>query len=365
MTSSNDLQRQINSLAERMRGVLATQVPPLVTYAGNPDTNLEAQAGTLCWDTANFDLYVCISNPSGTDWQLLGGGSGASGAPVSAQYLTLAFNATLTGERRFQAGDGLTGTDGGANGDYTLAVALAADLLANLLGFTGGEIDLDTQNKNLAFMSDTAVDGQKPSFRALVEADLPGSYAPDDAQYLTLALDGDLSAERLFNPGYWLGATDGGADGAYTLDTLMDTVLVHDGSSVTGEYADLASAITAATSGDTILLPPGTYSGDHTVPTSVTVAGMNMIECELTGEITLSAGSYLVNAYVHRSLNTADNEYGVIFPRKAVGVGHLHHCKVEVINAGAGTGYDLKLQDAGYDLNDYWLSGDIHIYTGT
>lgn len=43
-----------------------------------------------------------------------------SGAPINAEYLVLSNHGTLTQERRFLAGAKLTGTDGGANGDYTL-----------------------------------------------------------------------------------------------------------------------------------------------------------------------------------------------------------------------------------------------------
>lgn len=50
-------------------------------------------------------------------------GGGGGGAPTDAQYLTLALNGTLTDERRFVAGTGLTATDGGAGGDYTLVVS--------------------------------------------------------------------------------------------------------------------------------------------------------------------------------------------------------------------------------------------------
>lgn len=59
--------------------------------------------------------------PSGYD---VGGG-----APIDARYLTLQVNGTLTQERVLVAGAGLTLTDGGANGNATLAttpwVALA------------------------------------------------------------------------------------------------------------------------------------------------------------------------------------------------------------------------------------------------
>lgn len=47
---------------------------------------------------------------------------GGGGAPTGAQYLALANDATLTAERRFVVGDGISGADGGADGDYTVEV---------------------------------------------------------------------------------------------------------------------------------------------------------------------------------------------------------------------------------------------------
>lgn len=47
--------------------------------------------------------------------------SGGSSATAAAQYLVLAADATLTGERDFTPNSGLTATDGGAGGDYSLA----------------------------------------------------------------------------------------------------------------------------------------------------------------------------------------------------------------------------------------------------
>jgi hypothetical protein len=55
-----------------------------------------------------------IVNP-GTD------GGGGGGAPDTAQYLALTLDATLTAERKFVPAEGLTATDGGANGNYSLA----------------------------------------------------------------------------------------------------------------------------------------------------------------------------------------------------------------------------------------------------
>jgi hypothetical protein len=50
-----------------------------------------------------------------------------------------------------------------------------------------------------------------------------GSGAPTGAQYLTLANDAGLNAERLLNPRDGLAATDGGANGSYTIDYTADS----------------------------------------------------------------------------------------------------------------------------------------------
>jgi hypothetical protein len=51
---------------------------------------------------------------------VLAGGGG--GGPVDAEYVVMALNGTLTNERRLVAGQGITITDGGANGDVTIAL---------------------------------------------------------------------------------------------------------------------------------------------------------------------------------------------------------------------------------------------------
>ena len=68
-------------------------------------------------------LYVCSQTGAGTyAWELVQGGGGG-GAPTNASYLTMGSDGTLTAERALAAGTGLTLTDGGANGNATLANA--------------------------------------------------------------------------------------------------------------------------------------------------------------------------------------------------------------------------------------------------
>lgn len=51
--------------------------------------------------------------------------SAATFAPLAAQYLVLALDASLTNERRLVLGDGLSAVDGGGGGNYTISVASA------------------------------------------------------------------------------------------------------------------------------------------------------------------------------------------------------------------------------------------------
>ena len=59
------------------------------------------------------------------------GGPSSPGAPTDAQYLALALNSSLSAERVFVPGSGLTGADGGANGNYTLSVGAGQGITVN------------------------------------------------------------------------------------------------------------------------------------------------------------------------------------------------------------------------------------------
>ncbi len=92
-----------------------------------------------------------------------------------------------------------------------------------------------------------------------------GGGAPTDAQYLTLALDGSLSAERRFVPGAWLAGTDGGADADYDLAVQVNSparLVVATGALV--EYATIQLAINACATSDIVLIPPGAYTENLT-----------------------------------------------------------------------------------------------------
>lgn len=79
--------------------------------------------------------------------------SGGGGAPANAQYLTLATDATLTHERRFVPSAPLSGSDGGAGGDYTLSVGAASTS-------TAGVVELATDGEETAGLAVQASDSR-------------------------------------------------------------------------------------------------------------------------------------------------------------------------------------------------------------
>jgi len=97
---------------------------------------------------------------------------GGGGAPVDAQYVTLAADATLTNERVLTAGANVTIVDGGPGSTVTISAA------------GGGG---------------------------------PGGGAPVDAQYVTLAADPTLTNERVLTAGANVTIVDGGPGNAITI----------------------------------------------------------------------------------------------------------------------------------------------------
>ena len=84
-------------------------------------------------------------------------GTGVSGgAPAAAQYLVLAGNADLINERILTPGDGLTGTDAGPDGAYTLDVGVFTD--AAELTIDDGEIEVTQVYHSVDTESDGASD---------------------------------------------------------------------------------------------------------------------------------------------------------------------------------------------------------------
>ena len=117
--------------------------------------------------------------------------------------------------------------------------------------------------------------------------------------------------------------------------------------SVTDEGLQAAAA--ASADGDGIWLPACSISGAHTLPAGVTLFGVGEESSVLTGTLTMGAGAALIDVGVIISVNDANLTYGVVGPSS--GVAYLLDCKISVTQAGAGTGYGLRV--LGGNLESY------------
>ncbi len=156
------------------------------------------------------------------------------GSPDDAQYVVLALDADLSAERVLVDGEGITLTDSGANGNATLDLTWGTPTIGTIepddaanAGTSTNPARSDHQHAIAAAAPTGTIteatanaEGSASSFARsdhTHDIDTSGTRAPDDAQYVVLALDGDLDAERVLTAGDGLDLTDGGANGNVTL----------------------------------------------------------------------------------------------------------------------------------------------------
>src|SRR5215213_1185974 len=204
--------------------------------------------------------------PQGTGNVGGGGGGGGSGAPETAQYVTLATNATLTAERVLTAGTNIAFVDAGAGSTLTVNVPNASDTVK-------GAVELATSVETTAGLavqaSDTRLsDSRTPTAHAashksggtdVIKLDEfgattdivtlnastsahgllrkldndathyldgqggwtvpPGTVdAPTNAQYITLATNATLTVERVLTAGTNIAFVDAGAGSTLTVN---------------------------------------------------------------------------------------------------------------------------------------------------
>lgn len=105
-----------------------------------PLVDAAALRGVPIDETEPLDGQVLIfdSDTGELVYGFVSGSGGGGGAPTDAQYLTLATNGSLSGERVLTPGTGLVAADGGAGSSYTLGISNA--IVATISGSTFAQI---------------------------------------------------------------------------------------------------------------------------------------------------------------------------------------------------------------------------------
>jgi hypothetical protein len=136
--------------AKRDRVVHTTIIKPTRNLDINQNRDVRT-VGANAPDDGDVLTFDASALPAPGQWVPMAPTGGGGGAPVSAQYLTLALNGTLSAERRFVPRAGLEATDGGVNADYTL------DLATGLIDYFHDEGDgpvavtVEEFHKNITF----------------------------------------------------------------------------------------------------------------------------------------------------------------------------------------------------------------------
>lgn len=195
-----------------------------ISSSGTPPTNFSPQ----------FKRVILQTTMDGSSIKLFGQ------ADPDAQYLTLGNTGSLSNERQFVPGTGLSGSDGGANASYILAVdntvvaTLSGSVFSGPVSASAGlSGTLQRVNPNLTYLAggggitittqssgQVLISGTFTQFitQSIFLTQVSGNGAGDqNATYLTLTNTASLSAERVLALGTGLSGTDGGANGSFTI----------------------------------------------------------------------------------------------------------------------------------------------------
>lgn len=145
-------------------------------------------------------------------------------APANATYITVSPSADLPNERVLTAGENISIADGGANGAITLSTP---SITLSNAGTPGYSIVNDGSGPELAVKAINPGSGIVINTSATdITIGLGGAPPVVDAQFVTMALNGGLSQERVLTAGTNISIVDGGANGPVTIDTTYKRTVV-------------------------------------------------------------------------------------------------------------------------------------------
>jgi len=254
-------------------------------------------------------------------------------APKDATYLALSSNGSLTAERIFTAGTGLTGNDGGAGSPYTLSLSIPVSTANGGTGLTSigtanQMLGVNNGATGLEYKTLTAGSGISVSHGAgtvTVNSTIT-QYTDEMAQDAVGGILGDTAT---------IDATYNDAGNAITLDVKDNSISnakLRDSSglSILGRYANSTgdpADITAGSDGD-VLRRSGTTLGFGTIP-STSVTGLG----SLSAQNTVGTSDIDDDAVTFDKVQNVSSQ--ILLGRSTAGSGSM-----EEINLGTGLSLD-------------------------
>ena len=113
-----------------------------------------------------------------------------------------------------------------------------------------------------------------------------------------------------------------------------------------GTATGMTNAIAQVETDDVYWMPNRTITGDYTLPADSYWIGIQKYGAILTGEITLSSSTSIINLSVERSADSADDIKGVI--ATSSGTCRIKNCLISVTQAGAGGAWAVNVEGNGH-----------------
>jgi hypothetical protein len=192
IVQNNDLMYALALIVSGGKVDISASAPPVAGYA------LIATSPTTA-------VWAAISGSGG-------GGSGGAGE-VSASYLVLSTTSSLANERVLTIGAGLSSSDGGANGNFTISAPFVSASYLTI----NSETNLPNERVLTIGAGLSSSDGG-------ANGNFTISAPFVSASYLTINSEPPLPNERNFTVGTGLSSSDGGANGSFTV-TIRDSIL--------------------------------------------------------------------------------------------------------------------------------------------
>lgn len=112
-----------------------------------------------------------------------------------------------------------------------------------------------------------------------------------------------------------------------------------------GTATGMTNAVAAAETDDVYWMPNRTIGGDYTLPADTDWIGIHKYGAKLTGQITLSSATSIINLSVVRTADSAADIKGVI--ATSSGTSYVKNCLVSVTQAGAGGAWAVNVEGNG------------------